>query len=104
MNEVILLNGCRVKDAGEGVFDLAQAKLVPLANHMINDLIVGSKICGNRHFFWGGVVKETTYKIVFFESVALISQQASESPFERGSGVCSRGADVNEDWELWARK
>lgn len=54
MNEVILLNGCRVQDAGEGVFDLAQAKLVPLANHMINDLIVGSNICGNRHFFLGG--------------------------------------------------
>lgn len=61
MNEVILLNGCRVQDAGEGVFDLAQAKLVPLANHMINDLIVGSKICGNRHFFLGGEVKETSY-------------------------------------------
>lgn len=62
MNEIILLNGCRVQDAGEGVFDLAQAKLVPLANHMINDLIVGSKICGNRHFLGGGGgLKETTY-------------------------------------------
>lgn len=45
----VMLDGCRVKDTGEYVFDLVQGEHEPFTNHIMNDLII-DKIRGNRHF------------------------------------------------------